>query len=321
MLEAIGMDAVDEAVYRTMLDEPELGVTGLAERLTVAERQIRDALDHLADLALVQFIADGVYVARPKVGLMSLLLRAEEEAQRRRAQLDAARDVISTIVAAYSERERVDLGAKLLGLTAVRDRLAELAAEARSECLSLSPGGAQSSESIQLERPLNASALARGVAMRNIYQDAFRNDPATLAHARWMASLGSQSRTVPTLPMRLVIVDRRIALVPIDPDDSVAGALEIHSVGVVAGLVALFEHVWANGAPIGVATPRAAGGVTPLQRAVVRMLAEGHTDSAVARRLAISARSVQRVVTTVTEQLDAQSRFQAGVEASRRGWV
>jgi len=121
--------------------------------------------------------------------------------------------------------------------------------------------------------------------------------------------------------MRLVIVDRRIALVPIDPDDSAEGALEIESAGVVAGLVALFEHVWATGAPIGEAAPPSADGVTPLQRAVVRMLAEGHTDSAVARRLAMSSRSVQRVVTTLTEELNAQSRFQAGVEAARRGWV
>ena len=40
-----------------------------------------------------------------------------------------------------------------------------------------------------------------------------------------------------------------------------------------------------------------------------------------ARRLAVSTRSVQRMMTVLTERLRAVSRFQAGVEATRRGWV
>lgn len=41
------------SVYRTMLTEPALGVAELAQRLDLTEAAVRDALDLLADTALI----------------------------------------------------------------------------------------------------------------------------------------------------------------------------------------------------------------------------------------------------------------------------
>jgi DNA-binding CsgD family transcriptional regulator len=136
-----------------------------------------------------------------------------------------------------------------------------------------------------------------------------------------MAELGSQSRTVPMLPMRMVIIDQGVALVPIDPDNPLLGALELRSPGVVAGLVALFEQVWKSGTPFGDVAVRDDHGLASLERDLLRLLAAGHTDETAARKLAVSVRSVQRTMTLLTKRLNAASRFQAGVEANRRGWV
>lgn len=121
--------------------------------------------------------------------------------------------------------------------------------------------------------------------------------------------------------MRLVVVDRETALVPVDPDDSRRGALELRAPGVVAGLVALFEQVWHVATPFGEQTVPDGQGLTPPERELLRLLGAGHTDESAARKLSVSLRSVQRMMTTLTERLGAASRFQAGVHASQRGWL
>ncbi|MEV6971500.1 LuxR family transcriptional regulator [Hamadaea sp. NPDC051192] len=321
MLTGLGLTDQDDAVYRAMLERPGLGVAALAEHLQASEESVRAALDRLADLALVRPSGQGLRAIRPKVGLTALLAQAEAEIAERQRQIEATRATIAGIAAAYDDSDQYELATRLDGLDAVRERLTELARTTRFECLSFTTGAAQTPDTMEAEKPLNQVALESGVEMRNVYQESFRNDPGTLAHARWMASLGSRSRTVATLPMRLVIIDREIAIVPIDPSDGAVGALELRSPGVVAGLVALFEQVWHSGTPFGDVPPVDANGLLPQERDLLRLLAAGHTDESAARKLAISLRGVQRLMTTLTTRLGSASRFQAGVEAARRGWV
>lgn len=321
MLVELGLTEQHEAVYRTMLAHPELGVAGLADHLAVPVEVVREALDVLADLALVKQVDGGIRVVRPQVGLLPLLAQAEAQLALRQQQLEVTRVAISAIASSYEDRDDQVTVRRLPSLEAVRDRLVELAHQARRECLSFTTGGAQPPDTMEAEKPLNQLALERGVVIRNLYQDSLRNDPASTAHARWLAAYGSHSRTVPTLPMRMVIVDREIALVPIDPNHPRAGALELHSPGVVAALVALFEQTWETGTPFGDLPVRDSEGLTPQERQLLGLLAAGHTDESAARRLAISVRSVQRMMTMLTDRLQATSRFQAGVEAARRSWV
>ncbi|SCF44361.1 helix-turn-helix transcriptional regulator [Micromonospora mirobrigensis] len=321
MLANLGLSKWDESVYLAMLHLRQAGVAALAEHLSADESTVRSSLDRLIDLALVRTHADGLRVVRPQAGLMSLLAQAEAEIAVRQHQIEATRTTIASIANEFSAQGRGEPVVRLEGIEAVRDRLAELASEVERECLSFNSGGAQAPDTISAEQPLNQATLERGVLIRDVYQESFRNDPGTLAHARWMARLGGQCRTVPTLPMRLVIVDRRTALVPIDPADPRAGALEIQTPGAVAGLAALFDQVWDSGRPLGEAPPRDQDGLNGQERQLLRLLAEGHTDESAARKLAVSTRSVQRIMTALTERLGAVSRFQAGVEAARRGWV
>lgn len=321
MLVNLGLSQRDETVYRAMLAQPTLGVRQLAEYLELPPDEVRAALDVLADLALIRANADGFRAVRPQAGLMSLLAQAEADIAARQRQLEATRAAVASIAEVYEDRVDRDVAVHLEGLDAVRDRLAELAYTARRECLSFTTGAAQAPDTLATERPLNERAIERGVQLRNVYQESFRNDPATLAHARRMAELGSRSRTVPTLPMRLVVVDRETALVPVDPADARSGALEVRSPALVASLVALFEQVWASGTPFGETPTRDVNGLVPLERDLLKLLASGHTDESAARKLSMSVRSVQRMMTGLTERLDTASRFQAGVEATRRGWV
>ncbi|GAA3341814.1 helix-turn-helix domain-containing protein [Amorphoplanes nipponensis] len=322
MFDLLGLSVHHEAIYRTMLDRPDLNVAGLAAHLAVPPERIREALDVLADLALVRMDpgAGRARVVRPQAGLTALLAKVEADVAVRQRQVDATRAAIAAIAAAHDDHQAGE-GRLLEGTETVRERLAELAATARTECLSFTTGRARTPETMAAEASLSELALRRGVRLRNVYQESFRNDPATRAHAHRMACLGGQSRTTPTLPMRMVIVDHATALVPLDPEHSRRGALELRSPGVLAGLVALFEQVWCTATPFDAPAVRDAHGLQPQERELMRLLADGHTDEAAARRLAISLRSVQRKMTSLTKRLDATSRFQAGVHAAHRGWV
>ena len=50
-------------------------------------------------------------------------------------------------------------------------------------------------------------------------------------------------------------------------------------------------------------------------------LTEGAKDEQIARTLGISLRTVRRRIADLLSELGADSRFQAGVEAVRRGWL
>ena len=163
--------------------------------------------------------------------------------------------------------------------------------------------------------------MARGVQLRCVYQDAFRNDADTIAYAEWLTELGGDVRTVPSVPMQLVVVDREVAILPTNPADSRAGAIEVRNLGMIAVVCALFENVWIAATPLGTARTVDCQGLSPLEREVLKFLSEGHTDESLARRLGVSVRTVRRTIADLTERLGATSRFQAGVNAAQRGWI
>jgi DNA-binding CsgD family transcriptional regulator/sugar-specific transcriptional regulator TrmB len=324
MLGELGLTEEASAVYRLMLREPSLSVDAIATHLQVPERNVRKALDLLAELHLLATPADGdrrPTAIRPEIGLTQLLSRAEDELRRQQMRLQEARDAIAAIAAEVGTGRDARDTIRHEGVEAVRVRLKTLSEHGRYEVCSFSPGGAHKPDAMAESKPLNQLALERGVAIRAVYQDAYRNDADTVAYAQWMTDLGGQIRTVPTVPMQLVIVDREIAIVPISPSDPRVGATEIHNHGIVAAIIALFEHVWLSGTTLGHATTPPGDGPTPLEVEVLRSLADGATDETIARRLGVSVRTLRRTIADLIERLHATSRFEAGVKAAHLGWV
>lgn len=86
----------------------------------------------------------------------------------------------------------------------------------------------------------------------------------------------------------------------------------VHSPVAVGVLRALFEELWARASPL---FPH--NGV----RQVLRLAAQGLSDDAVARHLGVSVRTVRARFAEAMAELGAQSRFHAGAEAARRGWL
>nr|WP_202523315.1 LuxR C-terminal-related transcriptional regulator [Kitasatospora sp. SID7827] len=323
VLEVLGLTAQATEVYQAMLDHPAHGVDELSAHCGLSPAEVHSALDELGRRALVRASADRpgqVRAVSPEIGLADMLAEQEAELAARQAQLAASKAAVTRLVADRAEH-RASHGERLLGMDAIVGRLERMARETTIEALGCQPG-VQRPEDLAVGKVTDAEILGRGVSIRSLFQDSTRNQPHVFTYAHWLLSNGGEVRTAATLPSRMVIVDRRQALVPIDPDDNRKGALHVTEPGILAALLDLFEQAWNTAVPLGTTAPGdPATGLSNTERELLRLLGGGLTDDAAGQRLGISSRTVGRHMASIMERLNAASRFEAGIKAAQRGWI
>ncbi|MFJ6619931.1 response regulator transcription factor [Kitasatospora sp. NPDC091335] len=89
-------------------------------------------------------------------------------------------------------------------------------------------------------------------------------------------------------------------------------------------LIGVFESFWQIAVPLPAAAETADdAGTAPgaENRQLLTYLSGGLTDESIAREIGVSERTVARRITRLQELLGARTRFQLGVQASRRGWL
>jgi DNA-binding CsgD family transcriptional regulator len=168
--------------------------------------------------------------------------------------------------------------------------------------------------------PPDSRLLRRGGSVRAVYDSEFlRNAPEAVERAH---RDGEDVRVrEQKLPMKLLIVDDRCALVPLGPYGH--PALFVRAKPVVALLQRFFDLVWDGASPW---APTGAKSWTPQdparsRRRVLELMAAGLKDEAIARQCGVSVRTVRRDIAQIMTELAARNRFEAGVAAVRLGWV
>jgi DNA-binding CsgD family transcriptional regulator len=320
VLRILGLASDPECLYRAMIGEPHLDVPGLASQL--------DWPVELARLALVRPSGDTtceLLVVNPELRLTALLTQEEVRLAERQQAIATSRQAVTEIIDSYHNAVRNQRGLeveRITGLEMIRARLEELSQECAEELSAFIPLSRQPADSRRAVRPLDESLLSRGVHMRSVYLQGSLSDPDMTTHFDWLTDLGGRVRTVATLPLRLIIFDRRVVMVPSDPENTASGALLLRGKGLVSALCSLFEHVWEAATPYGqepITDSRT--GLSSQARAILSLLAQGYTDDVVARKIGVSVRTSRRITAELMSQLGARSRFQAGVLAGERGWL
>lgn len=129
------------------------------------------------------------------------------------------------------------------------------------------------------------------------------------------------------LPFSGLIIDETAALVDLSRHDpSADGSFVVRRRTPLLAVAALFELAFELATPLGPTLARAAGEtdeppLDPRDRRILSLLATGATDQQVARQVGVSTRTVERRVAVLLRALAATTRFQAGVQAGRRGWI
>ncbi|MFF3201032.1 LuxR C-terminal-related transcriptional regulator [Streptomyces sp. NPDC002962] len=314
---AVGVSAFDERLYQAILNQPDAGAAGWALLTGASPARVREACDRLLTLGLLQppDSMGGLRAVDPRVAIRALIRRRETESELLAAN---AEEMATAYEAGLLREEPSRLVEVASGEGAIAARLEEMYARAEHEvCLFdtppyLAPAGPQVD--------LQADLLSRGIVSRGIYSATGLEDPKVLSRAFRMVELGEQARVLPSVPLKLLVVDGCRALLPLTA--SAAGgycAVVVWHSAVTEALQKLFELAWRQAAPLGQAVDD--GGLSESERTLIRLLAAGMKDEAVARHLGVSLRTLRRRVSELQERLGAASRFQLGMRASQRGWV
>lgn len=326
MLDALGIDTRTESIYRMLLQHADWGVAELAASLSLPEADVRKALGRLSELSLLRPSATEharLHAVSPELAMESLLARQQAELLAQQQRLEASRAAAAQLIADWVGFQPVGDSSgveTLVGVDRIRDRLAELSRHIDHEIMAFVPDAPDESN-IESAKPLDERTLARGIRMRTLYPESIRNSPAGMEYANWLASKGGEVRTTPDVPVRMTVLDRRVAVLPVYGEDSGHSAVLLSGDGTLTALCTLFDLAWDRADRLGAARTRDQRGLTSQERETLRLLEHGHTDETIAKRLGVSTRTTRRTVASIMDMLGARSRFQAGAMASQRGWI
>ncbi|WP_196278985.1 helix-turn-helix transcriptional regulator [Catellatospora vulcania] len=310
-----------DLVYRTLTAFGPWSVDRISRSLEMKTRLVRVALDELTALGAAvptRNAADGtagddrIWAGRAPAQVLSLLRdRHQHHAlARHRLQQRLTRMTYPSVVGDLSDLPATE-ARQVHGMARTIGRLAELTLLERHEFLSISPDVAYSAEAVKAAAPQHRKMIARGVQIRSLGVPAAPEDESAW-HLEEQRSYGAQYRELPQLPGRVMISDRRTAIVPLDPSDRSRGVWEISAPDVVAELTALFFQLWGRAKDPGRDwTPPLH--LAPRESAIVALLAAGHTDASIAAKLDISVRTIAYTLSALMDRYAVSSRFQLGL--------
>ncbi|GAA2023127.1 MULTISPECIES: LuxR family transcriptional regulator [Nocardioides] len=193
-----------------------------------------------------------------------------------------------------------------------------LTAETESELLTAQPQTGRDPQTLAEAALRDTAALARGVRMRTLYQHSARRSAVTHKYVAAVTGLGAEVRTLDEFFNRMIVVDRRVVVIPATDDNTLA--IAVREPSVVAYLVDVFERAWERARPFGNRESTTMKDIAEEQRAMtIRMLIEGHADPVSAKRLGVSPRTYAGYVADLKAEHDADTRFQLGYLMGRRG--
>lgn len=325
VLDALGIDRDALIVYRLLRLHGNQSAEWLAQRADLSIERAYGAVSKLTNLALIRPSWDRpgeMFAIDPELGFSLLISRAQDELTQRRSRLQDCRSLVTTIIAEYELNVRIDRHETeiLRGLDEIRSRLEGFAEECQEEMLCVQPSPVLLKECVDLPQPLIRKALRHGVKFRSVCRERIMGDDGSLEYLDGLLRLGGEIRTMPSVPLHLLIFDRRVAVVAKDIGGA-RSATVVRDAAAIHALCALFDVYWESALPVGHAGAPGPHGLTAAQLRVLAMLAKGAKDDSIAHGLGVSVRTVRRIVAEMMELLKASSRFEAGAKAVRLGWI
>jgi hypothetical protein len=324
-LRPAGVTEFDELVYRAMFRSADGAAAGLAAEVGAEPERVEAALHRLRDLGLVNRLAGAgprYAVVDPGVAVGALLQDRVRELEHTRAAIAELSGRFHAAQRHHHADETIEIVSGQEALGRAFTRIQQLAEQ---EILVLD----RPPYALAAANPVEPVILARGVVYRGIYAPEALALPGALAEVRSHVAGGERARVLPGLPLKLAIADRRIAVLPLTLDMGDPQSVVIHDCTLLDALVDLFEAYWQQALPLDVVAPQPDGpepGPAPAplsddDRALLMFLVAGLKDEAIARQLGLSVRTLRRRMQQLLTTLGADNRFQAGVQAVRRGWI
>ncbi|QBR93233.1 helix-turn-helix transcriptional regulator [Nocardioides euryhalodurans] len=316
---ALGLTSAQERLYRQVLASSGTPVEELATGLLRTPEQL---LEELAPLVVLGVVGtddqDRLQVLTPPEAVAAVLEQhsaAMLECGQQLQQMSRLLPELRGAAPAAPADDAFPLDGEIVTGGDVPGLLAGWIAETTGELLFLRPDQWRMPSESQMAIAV-ATAVQAGRPTRAIYPArALREAPAVLVGR---AAIGEQIRVLPEVPTRLAVIGNRV-LVPDPPGLANERRIAVRQAGVVEIVIAYFDALWERA----VAVPALERGeaTADLNGLLLRHLAQGAKDEQIARTLGVSLRTVRRRIASIMDELGVDSRFQAGVEAVRQGWL
>ena len=318
---SLGITEIEESTYRCLLRKGAGSVQIVAEAMGISPRIAQRVLESIGAKGLATHTLERPrrYIpASPSIAFQSLVLERQKELQQvqravEQLQEDAARHhpegehILELITSHEAERQIFEQ----MQLTAEQEFLALIRTPMR-----ISSIGDPHVQDTQKK------AQAGGVAYRGIVDWEFLELPHAISHVRADIATGEDIRVISHLPFKMVLADRRLALVPLNLHQPDSLALLVRSSALLDALFLLFETLWERAAPITfmpdgeLQVKQQTGAIVHDADDVLQLMAAGLNDKAIAVELGLSMRTLNRRITKLMSSLEARTRFQLGARAS-----
>lgn len=325
MLEAVGLNEEEEALYSLLLDRPSLPLSEIAQALgksRVHTRAIASTLETKGLLSRSTGKPVTYMPTSPELSLEGLIVRRQEELDTARL---AARELEERFRRNVKRASPIDLVEAITPREAIARQAAQLQRGAKEEVLGFDkPPYVEAPPGIG---EIEAELLRRGVRIRAVYELPSLERSGGMESLTAGVGAGEEARVASSLPMKLMIIDRRVALIPLypEPAHSVDAALIVHPSSLLDALIFLWDSIWERATPVSSAkwgdevTADGQPQLAPEDKHLLMLLLAGLKAQAIARQLDMGVSTVERRTKRIMETLGAETRFQAGFKLARSG--
>jgi hypothetical protein len=321
-LSVLGFSAEQDATYRVLLRNSGASLDALAALVPVSADQLREDVARFVASGLVELRGDTVVALAPDQALARLITEEGRRLQSVAEQLESLRGLLPSLTAEHlaSQAPRgVEVPLELVEGGDVADLIRGICAASTGDLLWLRPDQWRLAPGYDIDETVK-ELVRSGRRSRAIYPARVLEEAPEVVRAR--AEAGEHVRILAEVPTRIAIMGTTAALVPERFGVNTGRRLIVRQPAMVTALTMLFDSMWVRAMAIpGMDDQRHDDERVGDRRLLLDQLAGGAKDEQIARALGLSLRTVRRRVAGILEELGADSRFQAGVEACRRGWL
>lgn len=324
VLTALGFAPAVDRIYQQVRTQSGRKLALVAAATLRTPGELLEDLAPLARAGIVRVDGDELIVEPPAEALRIMVAAQAVQAERALHRLEGLTDAMGLLAdEAHVAPDDHDLTLPVDGevVTAsdparIWATVRDLVRHSRGDLLWLRPDQWRGPNEDRMTRLVGEALRQEGRSSRAIYPlAAVREAPAVVA-AR--VAVGEHVRVLPEVPSRMLVIGDTHVLLPDRLGFADIPLVMVRETAVVEAAARWFEMLWnsAETPTVGRSTSR-----RDLRRFLLQQLATGAHDEQIARNLGISLRTVRRRVADLMRELGADTRFQAGVEAARRGWL
>lgn len=320
--DTLDIDERTTAIYLAAIEHPNVTLRTLLDRGFDADL-IEYSMAVMERRGLVRHIDDHTWqVEPPDVAMPAFAARLEEYARTMREAMPA----MARVYNASHEHRSVDSGfARLGSIEEMAAACRTVFANARAEVIGVAADTLYIHHLLSLPNEFHSSRVhnAAGEVLSSslvvdlslIAEDTF----GSVLSAR--AAAGEMQRVATRLPYTVLVNDAGDAVLEFQqPAGAPLSAMAISTADMAEACRRAAWWMW-TASQAWSASPARQRHTDAMEARVLQLLAGGLPDAAIARKLGVSQRTVERRTSRWMEQLGASSRFQAGVIAAKRGLI